>query len=85
MISWTPNLCLPTPCHFSLPASFKAISVKVQNKQISIMNHAQLSYPPPWEHNPAQPLGRLNPPPAKLKSINNDCNLTLTAEEGMES
>jgi hypothetical protein len=48
--------------------------VKPQNKQVSITHYAQLSYPPhltpPRENNPAQPLGRLNPPSAKLKAIN---------------
>jgi hypothetical protein len=41
--------------------------------------------PTPWEYNPAQPLGRLNPPPnktSKHKTVN--CNQTPTAEVGVE-
>jgi hypothetical protein len=57
--------------------------MKLQKEQVSITHHAWLSYPPPThilrhsstppylqENNPVKPLGRLNPPPAKLKIIN---------------
>jgi hypothetical protein len=58
--------------HFSPLASSKAVCVNLQNEQMNIMHHMQLPFLPPGEHNPAQSLGRLNPPPTKLKSINSE-------------
>jgi hypothetical protein len=52
--------------------SFKAACVHLQNEQVSNTHHTQ-PHPPtptPQEHNPAQPLGRLNLPLEKSEKQN---------------